>query len=128
MKSSDLHPSLDDHSAGGIAGSIGDQIGLPVYPKSLTGKEGVLYFLAGKGATKRLGVLTQSAIKFDDFSGEISGMTSGPQEAFLKLCELSSNNAAVLRGQAALSDSADTGAEKNRLVAVTGLVWLRLVM
>ncbi len=97
MKSSDLHPSLDDHSAGGIAGSIGDQIGLPVYPKSLTGKEGVLYFLAGKGATKRLGVLTQSAIKFDDFSGEISGMTSGPQEAFLKLCELSSNNAAVLR-------------------------------
>ncbi|MCB0196014.1 MAG: hypothetical protein KDJ65_28950, partial [Anaerolineae bacterium] len=88
-------PSLTEGQATAVADQLAALSDLTVYPASITGADGALYFLGRRGSNKLLGILTAAGTTA--FKGDSSEVTVDDQTLHLTLGPTSAANAAALR-------------------------------
>lgn len=91
LSAHNLVSSLSGQEAESIAGELAACCGVSVYPRSITAKEGRVYFLGHKGAEKTLFILSASD------APEFEGVTRTCAHGMLRACARSHANAAMLR-------------------------------
>lgn len=101
LASPHLADPLPLETARSMAGLLGTQVGLSIYPESLTASEGCLYFLgripSSDGQTKALGILSRTPVAA--FDGETTTLTVEGQSLSFTKAPLSAANAAALRSK-----------------------------
>jgi len=96
IQTSGISPPLSSTEAEGVAGLLGDAVGVRVYPSSIVAKDGVLLFLARREREKLLGLAAEgdsaNTVGFSDIVSEVKteGLT-------IRLLKTSAGNATALR-------------------------------
>lgn len=80
-----------------VAGALGELTGWAVYPKSIAGMDGSLYFLGRDKAGKWLGVLSTGASVGGAFVGDAESVLVEGETLRLTRCATDAGNAAALR-------------------------------
>jgi hypothetical protein len=96
FESQPLAPQLSEPEAQRLADELSSMAGLRVYPPSIAGAGGCVFFLGRKDGNKSVGVLASSASRHR-VTGENRPVRLGTTEAVLTLGPTSASNAAVLR-------------------------------
>lgn len=86
-------PPADEAAVATLAGLVGSH----VYPRSLVARNGVLHFLARRGAGRCLGLVSRSANGVPGFVGAVEQVAAGDETLCLQLCPLEHANAVALR-------------------------------
>jgi len=92
-----LTDALPEAQAQSFAAEVSRLSGIQVYPRSLAATRGSMFFLGRRQAAKYLGVLSANQSVLDPFAGEASRVSIDSTPMTVKLCDLSAQNAAVLR-------------------------------
>ena len=95
LTSEGIPPSLTEGQATAVADQLAALSDLTVYPASITGADGALYFLGRRGSNKLLGILTAAGTT--TFKGDSRAVTVDDQTLHLTLGPTSAANAAALR-------------------------------
>jgi len=88
----ELVPPLNDEEAELAAKALAAETGMTVYARSIAACEGCVFFLARRGAEKRLCIVSKESGR-EDFEGELSRCSHGN----LKICPLNHVNAEAIR-------------------------------
>jgi hypothetical protein len=97
MDAGELSAPLPDDEARAVAASLAQWAGAYVHPRSIVAHEGVLYFLVGRGAARRLGLLSQQSPGVKGFAGTVEQLHLAGRSYYLQLCSLEHGNASMLR-------------------------------
>ncbi|MFN0088335.1 MAG: tagaturonate epimerase family protein [Blastocatellia bacterium] len=92
-----LAPALAEPEALRVAAALEQLTGWTVYPRSIAGNDGSLYFLGRVGTGKRLGILSSGESVGGGFSGEAGPVLVDGETLRLTRCEPDAGNAAALR-------------------------------
>lgn len=87
--------------------------GLDVYPESVVGSEGVLYFVGRRQGEKFLGALSTDARRLDQLTGESSGVTLDGKDVTLKVCPTDRGNARTMRERLVFLNPKPLGLKKS---------------
>jgi hypothetical protein len=97
LTSTDLAQPLSPAEAETLAADLGRVVGLAVYPRSITARGCVLFFLGRREADKFLGILHAGAALAGEFTGQARDVTLDGKALTLTLCPTDHANALALR-------------------------------
>ncbi len=104
---------LPDGARSEACARLGALSGIDVYPQSVVGVGGVLYFLGRRENEKLLGALASGESEIGSFSGESKGVTLDGKEFTLKVCPTDHDNAEVMRQRLAFLNPKPLGLKKS---------------
>jgi hypothetical protein len=97
LGSTELAPPLPPAEAETLAAELGRIADMVIYPRSIAGRGGTLFFLARGGTTKHLGIVHAGSALAGEFTGESSDITLEGRTLILTLCPTLHTNALALR-------------------------------
>ena len=97
LTSAELSQPLLPAEAEALAAELGRVTGLSIYPRSITARGCVLFFLGRRDTQKSLGIIHAGAALAGEFTGEVRGVDLDRNDLILTLCPTDHANASVLR-------------------------------
>jgi tagaturonate epimerase len=113
MATDSLAEPLPRAQAQSFAAELGRLGGVQVYPRSLAATRRSLFFLGRREAAKYLGVLSADQAVAASFVGKSNPVSIGSKQMMLKLCDVSAQNAAVLRNELPFLTAQPLGLKKS---------------